>query len=65
LYLLHGANNEKSGTEKEEGKSKSVQFSLRPRLSRGCGQSRTDDQGLTVAADIPPTTENFAPSFHV
>jgi len=32
----------------------------RPRLSRGCGQSMelpsANDHGLTVAADVPPTT---------
>jgi len=41
----------------------------RPRLSCGCSQSMerpaANDQGLAVAADVPPTTENVPFSIHV
>jgi len=41
----------------------------RPRLSCGCGQSMerpsADDHGLTVAADVPPPTENIPFSVHI
>jgi len=41
----------------------------RPRLSCGCGQNMerpsANDQGLTVAADVPSTTENIPFSYNI